>query len=177
MAWIAGSYEGAERSRRCSVHMTPGGMPACTQPRCAASSSRPVPGLHGTGLGRRPAGSLDWLAQYSIPATGAVPGQRRPGQRQTPVRPHRLRAGTTSAHSGYLLHRLDDGHRPADRWVIERNGDSEANPPTGYHAQRQVACPSGLRSTPRKRVWVRAHRGFKSHRYRTGVLTKLEARK
>ena len=29
-----------------------------------------------------------------------------------------------------------------------------------------VACPSGLRSTPRKRVWVQAHRGFKSHRHR-----------
>ncbi|SPD88380.1 exported protein of unknown function [Micropruina glycogenica] len=31
-----------------------------------------------------------------------------------------------------------------------------------------VACPSGLRSTPRKRVWVFAHRGFKSHRHRQG---------
>ena len=30
----------------------------------------------------------------------------------------------------------------------------------------EVACPSGLRSTPRKRVWVKVHRGFKSHRYR-----------
>ena len=29
-----------------------------------------------------------------------------------------------------------------------------------------VACPSGQRSTPRKRVWVKAHRGFKSHRHR-----------
>ena len=29
-----------------------------------------------------------------------------------------------------------------------------------------VMCPSGLRSTPRKRVWVKAHRGFKSHRHR-----------
>ena len=29
-----------------------------------------------------------------------------------------------------------------------------------------MACPSGLRSTPRKRVWVQAHRGFKSHRHR-----------
>ena len=37
-----------------------------------------------------------------------------------------------------------------------------------------VACPSGLRSTPRKRVWAQAHRGFKSHRHRHvvgGVLT------
>ena len=29
-----------------------------------------------------------------------------------------------------------------------------------------VACPSGLRSTPRKRVRVHALRGFKSHRHR-----------
>ena len=29
-----------------------------------------------------------------------------------------------------------------------------------------VACPSGLRSTPRKRVRVQALRGFKSHRHR-----------
>src|SRR5665647_1609326 len=29
-----------------------------------------------------------------------------------------------------------------------------------------VACPSGQRSTPRKRVWGRLHRGFKSHRHR-----------
>ena len=34
-----------------------------------------------------------------------------------------------------------------------------------------VACPSGLRSTPRKRVWVQAHRGFKSHRHRHGPST------
>ena len=34
-----------------------------------------------------------------------------------------------------------------------------------------VACPSGLRSTPRKRVWVQAHRGFKSHRHRQPMLT------
>lgn len=31
----------------------------------------------------------------------------------------------------------------------------------------KVACPSGLRSTPRKRVWVKVHREFESHRYRT----------
>lgn len=30
-----------------------------------------------------------------------------------------------------------------------------------------VACPSGRRSTPRKRVRVQALRGFKSHRHRT----------
>ncbi len=29
-----------------------------------------------------------------------------------------------------------------------------------------VACPSGLRRTPRKRLWVQAHRGFKSLRHR-----------
>ena len=34
-----------------------------------------------------------------------------------------------------------------------------------------VACPSGLRSTPRKRVWGRLHRGFKSHRHRQEGLT------
>ena len=38
-----------------------------------------------------------------------------------------------------------------------------------------VACPSGLRSTPRKRVWVQAHRGFKSHRHRRGASTVFEA--
>ena len=32
-----------------------------------------------------------------------------------------------------------------------------------------VACPSGLRSTPRKRVWGKLHRGFKSHRHRQFV--------
>src|SRR5665648_883079 len=42
-----------------------------------------------------------------------------------------------------------------------------AEPADRVSSQRQVACPSGLRSTPRKRVWVKAHRGFKSHRYRT----------
>ena len=29
-----------------------------------------------------------------------------------------------------------------------------------------VACPSGQRSAPRKRVWGQPHRGFKSHRHR-----------
>ena len=32
-----------------------------------------------------------------------------------------------------------------------------------------VACPSGLRSTPRKRVMVHRHRGFKSHRHRQSL--------
>lgn len=36
-----------------------------------------------------------------------------------------------------------------------------------------VACPSGQRSAPRKRVWGQPHRGFKSHRHRHGVLTKV----
>ena len=40
---------------------------------------------------------------------------------------------------------------------------ARATPPVPSSA---VACPSGLRSTPRKRVWVQAHRGFKSHRHR-----------
>jgi hypothetical protein len=29
-----------------------------------------------------------------------------------------------------------------------------------------VACPSGLRRTPRKRLWAQVHRGFKSRRHR-----------
>ena len=33
-----------------------------------------------------------------------------------------------------------------------------------------VACPSGQRSTPRKRVWGQLHRGFESHRHRHGGL-------
>ena len=38
-----------------------------------------------------------------------------------------------------------------------------------------VACPSGLRRTPRKRLWVQAHRGFKSLRHRQGASTKVGA--
>ncbi len=36
-----------------------------------------------------------------------------------------------------------------------------------------MACPSGRRSTPRKRVRRQLLRGFKSHRHRHGVLTKV----
>lgn len=46
------------------------------------------------------------------------------------------------------------------QWSIRRTG---SRPGT---LLAEVACPSGLRSTPRKRVWVKVHRGFKSHRYR-----------
>lgn len=38
--------------------------------------------------------------------------------------------------------------------------------PTRPVESLSVACPSGQRSTPRKRVWGQLHRGFESHRYR-----------
>ena len=45
--------------------------------------------------------------------------------------------------------------------------------PPARVASSTVACPSGLRSTPRKRVWGRLHRGFKSHRHRHGLPTEV----
>ena len=45
--------------------------------------------------------------------------------------------------------------------------------PPARVASSTVACPSGLRSTPRKRVWGRLHRGFKSHRHRQGLPTEV----
>ena len=39
-------------------------------------------------------------------------------------------------------------------------------PPSARVRYPAVACPSGRRSTPRKRVRVQALRGFKSHRHR-----------
>jgi uncharacterized membrane protein YeaQ/YmgE (transglycosylase-associated protein family) len=57
-------------------------------------------------------------------------------------------------------------------FVVKGRHQSEPDDRTrfrGGHSPRvtfpAVACPSGLRSTPRKRVWVQAHRGFKSHRH------------
>ncbi len=38
-----------------------------------------------------------------------------------------------------------------------------------------VACPSGQRSAPRKRVWGQPHRGFKSHRHRHSTRSALHA--
>ena len=49
------------------------------------------------------------------------------------------------------------GHGPAGRFLP---------PPPPRVASPAVACPSGLRRTPRKRLWVQAHRGFKSLRHR-----------
>ena len=59
-------------------------------------------------------------------------------------------SGTSSSHTA---------KRVADVRSISAGSDSPV-------ACCAVACPSGLRSTPRKRVRVYALRGFKSHRHR-----------
>ena len=52
---------------------------------------------------------------------------------------------------------------------------SRASGLCGYAAEpvpsSAVACPSGLRSTPRKRVWAQVHPGFESLRHRGYVAT------
>ncbi len=65
-------------------------------------------------------------------------------------------SGVLADEATALLHEFFAAHREVD-------ADS---PPVPSAA---VACPSGLRSTPRKRVWVHALRGFKSHRHRHSV--------
>ena len=55
--------------------------------------------------------------------------------------------------------------RPAHR----RGGRFFATEPPPV-ASPAVTCPSGLRRTPRKRLWVQAHRGFKSLRHRQPVM-------
>ncbi len=61
---------------------------------------------------------------------------------------------------------------PPSAWSPTPEGEASRCGPVTSSA---VACPSGQRSTPRKRVWGQPHRGFKSHRHRQGVLTKLRA--
>ena len=48
--------------------------------------------------------------------------------------------------------------------------------PVAGRSAHAVACPSGLRSTPRKRVTVQPVRGFKSHRHRPPSATSLQVR-
>ena len=53
--------------------------------------------------------------------------------------------------------------------------EGASRPPSdGLVPSSAVACPSGLRRTPRKRLWVKVHRGFKSLRHRQdGLQTEI----
>jgi hypothetical protein len=63
----------------------------------------------------------------------------------------------------FVLRRAPDGLRPAECRPRHIDFDSSA---AGQVPSCAVACPSGLRSTPRKRVRGQLLRGFKSHRHR-----------
>ena len=61
-------------------------------------------------------------------------------------------------------------HRPRPRLdALTASSRISAGAAAARVTSPAVACPSGLRSTPRKRVWVQAHRGFKSHRHRQAI--------
>ena len=67
------------------------------------------------------------------------------------------------------------GRRRARRGVLGPAGRF-LRPPTPRVASPAVACPSGLRRTPRKRLWAQVHRGFKSHRHRHAEIPVLPTR-
>ena len=84
--------------------------------------------------------------------------------RRLNVRPEVV-GGVLADECGTLLQRVlrgPPGHVPTVGWT-------RLIAPTGPLLCSAVACPSGLRSTPRNVVWGQLHRGFKSHRHRQVV--------
>ncbi len=110
--------------------------------------------VHRPGLRRRRRGAA--AAAWAFVATFEPPG----GRRRRPVRPagprpRRRRRARPAARR--------DRPRPALDPLIRFRAA-----PAASGTFPAVACPSGLRRTPRKRLWVQAHRGFKSLRHRQG---------
>src|SRR5665647_920445 len=64
---------------------------------------------------------------------------------------HILRAASKIA-GGYLAHRLDDGHRPADRWVIEARCSSRSSCSAAKRSVVSMAVPGAGWATPETRI-------------------------
>ena len=96
-----------------------------------------------------------------------TPSPAGPGARRPPHRHPQLRLG-----DAFRVGPQGQGQGQGQDWgrvvpFVGAPGPSRMHKarPVGF---RTVACPSGQRSTPRKRVWGQLHRGFESHRHRQG---------
>ena len=142
--------------------------PPSSTPRRRRRRRTPSPTSPTTSHRRDPSDALDPSSTGSTRGAGQRAGQRvghRVSQRLSLERRSASRRHSSTASRRRTRPRASGSPqrpRPGRPERFQRPAAARVPSPA-------VACPSGLRSTPRKRVWVQAHRGFKSHRHRQAI--------